>query len=90
MRTLESAFYFTVSALFSYALTNPLEYANIAYMKKYTKKYFQEMGKKGGDKTKEIYGKIHFSKINPKKKAKVLLQEQAIKEAFPHNNLLDS
>ncbi len=49
-------------------------------MKKYTKEYFQKMGKKGGDKTKDLYGLTHFSKINPKKKAREQAEKEEIEE----------
>lgn len=48
-------------------------------MKKYTKKYFEEMGRQGGEKTKQLHGLKHFKKIR-KIKRKVLSQKQAQKE----------
>lgn len=48
-------------------------------MQKYSKEYFQKMGRKGGKATLKKHGLVHFSKINPKK-GKILSQEQAEKE----------
>jgi hypothetical protein len=38
--------------------------------KVYTREWFVQQGKKGGLKTKKLYGLNHYSKINPKRKKK--------------------
>lgn len=48
--------------------------------KEFTKEWFAEQGRLGGEKTKKLYGTTHYSSINPKKKKKDLSQEQAEKE----------
>jgi general stress protein YciG len=42
----------------------------------YSKKFFQEAGRKGGKKTKAKYGKDHYSKIGSTKRKKSLSTDE--------------
>ena len=51
-------------------------------MEKYSKEYFQKKGRKGGNKTKKLYGLSHYHKLSKKGLIGrgIIPQEQAIKE----------